>query len=64
MKLLLSNKSMIEHIMQKIENKTMEKKIYNLIILDESGSMQSIKSQANSWWHFKLCQNYLNAINV
>lgn len=46
MKLLLSNKSMIEHIMQKIENKTMEKKIYNLIILDESGSMQSIKSQA------------------
>ena len=64
MKLLLSNKSMIEGIMQKIENKTMEKKIYNLIILDESGSMQSIKSQANTGGHFKLCQNYLNAINV
>ena len=37
---------MIERIIQEIENKTMEKKIYNLIILDESGSMQSIKPQA------------------
>ena len=37
---------MIERIIKEIENKTMEKKIYNLIILDESGSMQSIKPQA------------------
>ena len=43
---------MIEGIMQKIENKMMEKKMYNLILLDESGSMQSINSQANSWWPF------------
>lgn len=50
---------MIERIIQEIENKTMEKKIYNLIILDESGSMQSLVQES-----FVNITNLIVAMNV